>query len=195
MSGIFRYPVSVCVAVTAGVLALTACGGSSGKDGTGTGNVAGNGTSAGDRTSAAVSSTARSTNGALCSRVDATTVNEIFGADPPFEARKANGLLPLPGAVTCTFHDGAARTVTISGVENAPEQYDAFLANANTSTAGVLKAIDGIGDKAAGGVMRDISAEVVFVHGDEFVVVVCVDAEKDAALFDKCKRMAAHMAA
>ena len=124
-----------------------------------------------------------------------TASNGIFGADPPFEARKAHGLRPLPGAVTCTFHDGAARTVIISGVENAPEQYDAFLANADSSAAGVLKAVDGIGDKAADGVVRDISAEVVFVHGDEFVVVVCVDADKDDALFDKCKQMAAHMAA
>lgn len=160
------------VVVPAAALILTACGGSS-EHGAGM------------------------TPRGLCSRVDAATVNDIFGVEPPFEARKAHGRLPLPGAVTCEFYDGAARTVTVSGVENAPEQYDSFLANANNGTAGVLKPIKGIGDKAAGAIARGISAEVVFQSGDEFVVVVCVDADqydKDRALFDKCKQLAAHLA-
>jgi hypothetical protein len=128
-----------------------------------------------------------------CASIDVATVNGIFGDQPELEERgSAIGVLPIEGATTCTFHDAETRTVTVSGATNMPNEYDAYVKNVKSdpNLGTKFKDLSGIGDHAVGAVSRKMAAEVILESGNNLAVVVCIDTNGDADLYEHCKELA-----
>jgi hypothetical protein len=132
-----------------------------------------------------------------CTSVDVAAVNEIFGDKPAFKDRgSAMGVLPIKGAITCTFHDPGYRTVTVSGASNVPNEYESYVKSAKSEPTVGTKFEDlvGIGDHAVGAASNDMAAEVILESGNNLAVVVCIDTKGHAGLYEHCKELATRIA-
>jgi hypothetical protein len=131
-----------------------------------------------------------------CSFVDAGMVDEAF--DEPFVAQvDPSPLLPAEGAVTCGFdaRDGGS-TATVVRLADAPHHFESYadVIKKNKSTAPFAEELSGIGDRALGGVVEDIAAQIAFEVGGDFMLVVGVSSARDPKLLAECKALATKLA-
>jgi hypothetical protein len=133
-----------------------------------------------------------------CSFVDVAMVDNAFGSEPGFEAQvDPSPLLPAEGAVTCGFDESNGdSTVTVVRLENAPHHYESYesVIKKEKATAPFANDLDGIGDRAIGGVVEDIAAQVAFEVGSDYMLVVGVSSARDTKLYEHCKALAAALA-